>query len=142
MFGSERLIFTYISIRMSQSMLDNITEVANEVSVPDLNMRIGLHFGNCVGGVIGSGRLRYDFWGMDVLIGNQMESNGTPGKINVSEALKEFVEEALSERFTFEFNKTVNVLDLQVPTYFMTEKQQAKIKSTSSIDRLRALYVE
>lgn len=56
-------------------------------------MRIGLHFGSCVGGVIGSGRLRYDLWGVDVLTGNLMESNGLPGRICISQQLVDFLEE-------------------------------------------------
>lgn len=44
-------------------------------------MRIGLHHGEFVAGVIGSDQLRFDIWGEDVLIGNQMESNGEPGRI-------------------------------------------------------------
>lgn len=59
--------------------------------IPGLNMRIGLHFGSAVGGVIGSGRLRYDLWGMDILTANMMESNGAPGKINVSERFRDIL---------------------------------------------------
>lgn len=57
-------------------------------------MRIGLHHGKCVGGVIGSGRLRYDLWGLDVLTGNLIESGGLPGKICVSGPLKIFLAES------------------------------------------------
>ena len=46
------------------------------VPVLGLNMRIGLHHGQFVAGVIGSNQLRFDIWGEDVLIGNQMESSG------------------------------------------------------------------
>lgn len=56
-------------------------------------MRIGLHYGKCVGGVIGSGRLRYDLWGLDVLTGNMMESGGIPGQICVSGPLMTFLTE-------------------------------------------------
>ena len=46
-----------------------------------LNMRIGLHHGEFAAGVIGSNQLRFDIWGEDVLMGNQMESDGEPGRI-------------------------------------------------------------
>jgi phospholipid-transporting ATPase len=78
---------------MASSMIIKIGEVRQSLKIPSLNMRIGLHYGSCVGGVIGSGRLRYDLWGLDVLTGNLMESNGVPGRINVSNHLKLFLED-------------------------------------------------
>eukprot|EP01054_Gregarina_sp_Poly1_P002847 Gregarina_sp_Poly_1__2846@NODE_1794_length_3317_cov_118_535692_g108_i1_p2_GENE_NODE_1794_length_3317_cov_118_535692_g108_i1NODE_1794_length_3317_cov_118_535692_g108_i1_p2_ORF_typecomplete_len312_score52_91Guanylate_cyc/PF00211_20/1_1e39Guanylate_cyc/PF00211_20/5_3e02_NODE_1794_length_3317_cov_118_535692_g108_i113362271 len=118
---------------MSQLMLGNIRDVGIEADVPHLNMRIGLHFGSCVGGVIGTGRLRYDFWGMDVLTGNSMESAGAPGKINVSKAYKEFMERAFAGRFEFEKNKVVLVLHLSVESFFMLEPRLLVSPSGESV---------
>jgi class 3 adenylate cyclase len=39
-------------------------------------MRIGIHTGRIVGGIIGTKVVRYDIFGQDVLIANKMESNG------------------------------------------------------------------
>lgn len=39
-------------------------------------MRIGIHTGDFIGGVIGLEIVRYDIYGKDVLIANKMESNG------------------------------------------------------------------
>merc|ERR1719440_818305 len=50
----------------------------------DLNMRAGLHFGKIVGGVIGTNKLRYDIWGVDVITAHKLEANGTPGKVLAS----------------------------------------------------------
>ncbi|KFH15038.1 guanylyl cyclase [Toxoplasma gondii MAS] len=104
---------------MAKAMIGNITEVRERLCIPNLNMRIGLHYGSCVGGVIGSGRLRYDLWGMDVLTGNMMESNGVPGKINVSEILKNEMEKGFPGEFVFKFNKTVAVLQSTVDSYLI-----------------------
>jgi class 3 adenylate cyclase len=56
-------------------------------------MRIGVHYGNCFGGMIGSGRLRYDLWGLDVITANTMESEGKPGYICASDAFCNLIEE-------------------------------------------------
>jgi class 3 adenylate cyclase len=48
-------------------------------------MRIGIHTGNIIGGVIGTDIVRYDIYGPDVLIANKMESNGEKGRIMISE---------------------------------------------------------
>ena len=44
-----------------------------------LDMRIGIHTGKLIGGIIGTKLVRYDIFGSDVLIANKMESNGIAG---------------------------------------------------------------
>ncbi len=53
-----------------------------------INVRIGLHTGSIVGGVIGTRAFRFDVWGPDVLTANKFESGGVGGGINVSEATR------------------------------------------------------
>ena len=48
-------------------------------------MRIGIHIGNIQTGVTGTNIVRFDFYGLDVMIANTMESEGVRGRINVSE---------------------------------------------------------
>ncbi|KAL8440448.1 hypothetical protein Efla_005590 [Eimeria flavescens] len=110
---------TSLVLTMAQSMITNIREVRERLDIPSLNMRIGLHYGTCVGGVIGSGRLRYDLWGMDVLTGNMMESNGEPGKVNVSAVLRDFLLKHFPGKFHFRFNKTVCVINRTVDSYII-----------------------
>ncbi|KAL8451743.1 hypothetical protein Emed_001905 [Eimeria media] len=110
---------TSLVLTMAQSMITNILEVRERLNIPSLNMRIGLHYGTCVGGVIGSGRLRYDLWGMDVLTGNMMESNGQPGKVNVSAVLRDFLLKHFPGKFHFRFNKTVCVINRTVDSYII-----------------------
>ena len=63
-------------------MIDIIQDVRNQSDNPDLkdlNMRIGVHTGRIVAGIIGTKIVRYDIFGSDVLIANKMESNGLAG---------------------------------------------------------------
>lgn len=48
-------------------------------------VRIGIHTGPVVAGVIGNKRFAYDIWGNTVNIASRMESHGKPGAINISE---------------------------------------------------------
>ena len=69
-------------------MIDIISDVRNLSENPDLkdlNMRIGIHTGKIVAGIIGTKIVHYDIFGSDVLIANKMESNGVAGKVVVSE---------------------------------------------------------
>jgi adenylate cyclase len=47
-------------------------------------LRIGIHTGPIVAGVVGKKKYAYDIWGDTVNIASRMESNGEPGKVNIS----------------------------------------------------------
>lgn len=64
-----------------------------------LEMRIGLHTGPIVAGVVGSMKFAYDVWGDTVNIAARMEQSGEIGKINVSET----VVAACGESFGFTY---------------------------------------
>mmetsp|Transcript_94909 Transcript_94909/g.268274 ORF Transcript_94909/g.268274 Transcript_94909/m.268274 type:complete len:312 (-) Transcript_94909:53-988(-) len=86
---------------MAAWMLQAIVRVRDEVQHQGLDMRIGLHFGRFVGGVIGTKRMRFDIWGEDVLIGNNVESHGKAGQICISEAARDVLERAGVGALTF-----------------------------------------
>jgi class 3 adenylate cyclase len=49
-------------------------------------MRMGIHTGPIMGGVIGNKKFAYDIWGDTVNTASRMESSGLPGHVNVSQA--------------------------------------------------------
>ncbi len=55
------------------------------------DIRIGIHTGTVIAGVVGHKKLSYDIWGDTVNTASRMESSGEPGKINISGTTYEFV---------------------------------------------------
>lgn len=57
------------------------------------DIRIGIHTGTVVAGVVGQKKLSYDIWGDTVNTASRMESSGEAGKINISGTTCEFVKD-------------------------------------------------
>lgn len=61
--------------------------------LPPWDIRIGIHIGPVVAGVVGKKKYAYDIWGSTVNIASRMESNGAAGEINISAPMYEIVKE-------------------------------------------------
>jgi len=70
---------------MALAMLAVVERTNRDLPVR-LQMRIGIHSGDVVAGVIGTHKFVYDVWGGAVNIASRMESHGVPDRIMISEA--------------------------------------------------------
>eukprot|EP01028_Stygiella_incarcerata_P000833 TRINITY_DN1130_c0_g3_i2.p1 TRINITY_DN1130_c0_g3~~TRINITY_DN1130_c0_g3_i2.p1 ORF type:complete len:500 (-),score=157.13 TRINITY_DN1130_c0_g3_i2:280-1779(-) len=84
-------------IRLGREMV----EKANEIGV---SIRVGIHVGDLIAGVVGAKKFAYDIWGTTVNYASRMESSGTADMVQVSRAMFERTYDA----FSFE-EKRVNV---------------------------------
>ena len=84
----------------------NKIEYINEHSFNNFNLRIGINVGPVVAGVIGTEKPHYDIWGNTVNVASRMDSSGIPGKIQVTEEVKQILEK---ENFDFDCRGEINV---------------------------------
>lgn len=83
------------AIEIQQFMQEHLQARKGEGKEP-FEIRIGIHTGPVVAGIVGVKKFAYDIWGDTVNIASRMESSGEAGKINISGSTYELVKDVFS----------------------------------------------
>lgn len=111
---------------MAQDMLTDLAAYSRRRGVA-LSVRIGIHTGSVVAGVIGTKKFIYDLWGDTVNTASRMESAGVPSRIQVSEATYEL----LADRYTFEERGPIEIKGKGAMKVYLLEGRHAAKASSS-----------
>lgn len=86
---------------------------------PAFDMRVGIHVGPIVAGIVGVKKFQYDIWGDTVNIASRMESNGVIGKVNISNDTYQLIKE--EKDLLFEYRGKITVKGKgELEMYFVT----------------------
>nr|CDS33958.2 adenylate cyclase type IX [Hymenolepis microstoma] len=126
-------------VEMGRSMCVAIQQF-DEDHAEQVNMRVGVHTGKVICGLVGTRRFKFDVWSNDVTLANQMESSGMAGKVHISETTLEFVKDIyqVSEGEPVPDIRKVKVL----VEYYNKEDQRYAIKHTQDQALIRTFFIE
>lgn len=90
-----------------------------------LEIRIGIHIGPIVAGVVGRKKYAYDIWGSTVNIASRMESNGEAGQINISAETYHQIKDHYNCTYRGKiYAKNIGDIDM----YFVTDMKEEQVQ--------------
>uniref|UniRef100_A0A3B4E624 adenylate cyclase n=1 Tax=Pygocentrus nattereri TaxID=42514 RepID=A0A3B4E624_PYGNA len=82
----------YCCVEMGLGMIQAIEQFCQETR-ETVDMRVGVHTGTVLCGILGMKRFKFDVWSNDVNLANLMEQLGMAGKVHLSEATASFLDD-------------------------------------------------
>jgi class 3 adenylate cyclase len=100
-------------------MLSTLEQINQSLEIP-LQIRIGIHTGPVIAGVIGVNKFIYDVWGDTVNFASRLEAHGLPGRVHISEATRQ----ALAADFECEPRGLIDIKGMgKVATAFLGNRK-------------------
>jgi len=118
------------AVAIAHMALDMLAAISDYAARNDseLTIRVGIHTGPVVAGVIGEKKFIYDLWGDTVNTASRMESHGLPGRVHVSAASYEL----LQDTFDFEARGEIEIKGKGVMrTYLVTSAKAPRSRFVS-----------
>ena len=144
--GAKNAVDSVLAAMEIQSFMLQMKTVREAQGFPFWELRLGIHSGPLVAGVIGEKKFAYDVWGDTVNTASRMESSGAAGKINISGATYELVKDFFNCGYRGKVNaKNKGELDMYYVYGIRKElSSDSSENSFSSVpnEKFRKLYEE
>jgi len=121
-----------------QRFMENYNFKRLQKGFQPLEIRLGLHVGPVVAGVVGKKKYAYDIWGSAVNIASRMESNGTAGKVNVSA----YAYELVKDRFNCTYRGKVSAKNLGELDMYYIESEKTVLEPLNTLVKAEAENAE
>ncbi|XP_063078208.1 adenylate cyclase type 8-like [Engraulis encrasicolus] len=115
-------------VEMGLAMINTIRSVRETVK-RDMDMRIGVHSGSVLCGVLGLQKWQFDVWSWDVGIANMLEAGGIPGRIHISRATLDCLEGSYETEEGRGHERNEFLKKHQIDTYLICPKRQPENKA-------------
>ncbi|GMT11132.1 hypothetical protein PFISCL1PPCAC_2429, partial [Pristionchus fissidentatus] len=126
-------------VLMGLEMIKTIKQVRHATGV-DVNMRIGVHTGSVLCGILGLVKWQFDIWSDDVNLANHMESAGVPGAVHITKRTRDML---LGEYCIAEANSDdPEIVSIGEPTFHILPDKTSVLERTASIYKNRTLTLD
>uniref|UniRef100_A0A8C4M458 Adenylate cyclase type 4 n=1 Tax=Equus asinus asinus TaxID=83772 RepID=A0A8C4M458_EQUAS len=112
-------------VRMGLDMCRAIRKLRAATGV-DINMRVGVHSGSVLCGVIGLQKWQYDVWSHDVTLANHMEAGGVPGRVHITGATLALLAGAYAVEDAAMEHRDPYLRELGEPTYLVIDPRNGE----------------
>lgn len=118
--NSSNPIDAILAAQEMQAFMKKFNQEKTKQNKPLWELKVGLHTGPVVAGVIGTQKFAYDIWGNTVNIASRLESNGKAGEINISGETYELIK----DRFECQYRGKIPVKNKgKIDMYFVKNKK-------------------